>query len=442
MKFFAPLFCLLLLTGCGGGSDSTPIEQTKPDIPKPVITPLKIKVQQARSCGGIVPSANSELLIYNNDWQIISRHQAKTDGSFQLVPTTSIVNFSVINKGDHNDAQEVNVHAFSQVESSDFGTLTLGSTAEGCECQQITANVSQVSSSRIRQVQLQYDARISGNSSGLSNDQASFELCRHRNNSWPVLTFSALDAQGEWFYQQIDNYQVDQLLPVNFSQSARFPISYQTNIPAEGVSSHYFTKHGVFQAIQYDRSQLLAIEGLKDVNFVSHRANNYGYLAIENTTEVTYYTSHRIDRRSDYFAPLSFKLPPTADAKALGEEFTAKWAGNALPTSYDFSRFADYRLATIHLAERLTNGSSLYQTLMGPLQGKMPVDLLPVGYVAPELRSTSTKVAVEIELTAIQGNQSLTEHTKQLKNVFALLPSQVERPVASSTTLGVVISRW
>jgi hypothetical protein len=406
-----------------------------------VITPLKIKVQLAGYCGGTVPSAKAELLIYNNDWQIISRHQASPDGSFQLVPTTSLVNFSVINKGDHNNAQEVNVHAFAQVESGDFGTLTLGSTAKGCQCQQITANVSQVSSSRINQIQLNYDALISGNRFGLSNGQASFELCRQDNNSRPVLTFSALDEQGEWFYQQIDNYQVDGLLQINFSQSARFPVSYQPNIPADAVVSNYYTKHGVFQAMPFDRSQLLAIEGLKDVNFVSHRANNYGYLAVENTREVTYYTTHRFNRRSDYFAPLSFKLPPTADAKALGEEFTSKWVGNVLPTSYDFTRYADYRVATLYLAERLTDGGSLNQTLLGPLQGKMPVDLLPAGYISPELRSTSPKVAVELELNVIRANMSMTEHAKQLKNFYAPLPSQVEQP-EELTTLGVVISIW
>ena len=441
MKFIAPLFCLLLLTACGGGSDTKSPEQTKPEPSKPVITPLKIKVQLAGYCGGTVPSANAELLVYNNDWQIISRHQANPDGSFQLVPTTSLVNFSVINKGDHNETQQVNVHAFAQVESGDFGTLTLGSTAKGCQCQQITANVSQVSSSRINQIQLNYDALISGNRFGLSNGQASFALCRNDNKTRPVLTFSALDEQGEWFYQQIDNYQPEELLDVKFSQSARLPISYQTNIPADAVVSHYYTKHGLIQAIQSNTSQLLAIEGLKDLNFVSHRANNYGTLIVENVDDVTYYSAHRFNRLSNYFAPLNFKLPPTADAKALGEEFTSKWVGNVLPTSFDFSRFADYRLATIFVAERLTDGGSLYQTLMSPLQGKMPVDLLPAGYLAAELRSTATKVAVELELNVIRADVSRTEHVKQLKNFYASLPSQIERP-EELTTLGVVISVW
>jgi len=433
---------LLLLAGCGSGSGSTASPAPQPAEPaKPAITPLKIKVQMARSCGGTVPSANAELLIYNNDWQIISRHQASADGSFQLVPTTEILNFSVLNKGDYNAAQEVNVHAFAQVASGDFGTLTLGSTGEGCQCAPITAIFSQASSSPLQQVRLDYDARTSVWNSTAYNGQASFELCRHPANPRPVLTFSTLDAQGEWFYQQLDTYQPEELLDVKFSQSAGIPISYQTNIPADAVFSHYYTKHGLIAAMQADGSQLLAIDGLKDVNFVSHRANNSGMLAVENANDVTYYSAHRFNRRSNYFAPLSFKLPPPADAKALGEEFAAKWAVKPLPTSYDFSRFADYRLATIFVAERLTDGGALYQTLQGPLQGKMPVDLLPPGYLAPELRGTTPNVSVEVELNVIRADLSLTEHAKQLKNFYTPLPSQTERP-EELTTLGVVIWIW
>ena len=78
---------------------------------------------------------------------------------------------------------------------------------------------------------------------------------------------------------------------------------------------------------------------------------------------------------------------------------------------------------------------------MGPLQGKMPVDLLPAGYLAPELRGTTPNVTVEIELNVIRTDLSLTEHVKQLKNFFAPLPSQTERP-EELTTLGVVMSIW
>lgn len=440
MKNIMLLAAIGLLSACGGGGGKDSAVVVPPPQPeKPAIAPLKIKLVHASSCGGNVPASKAEVVLYNNEWKIISRHPVDATGAVTVPVTSAVLNFSLLSNLGTVNTPQVFQQTYAQADSGDYGTVELGKTSEGCECVQASGYLSKVSSSNIPSLRLTTDA-AGGYSQpvGQNGLSLSFPICRVQGKEWPLLTFSGTDTQGEWFYDQLQSYAVDQPINVNLKRTAQ-TVAHSINDSQATVTTMLYGKHGLLTVGKTSDSKLYAVPELSSTKLVTYRARLGESLIANNELDLYVYSMHRVNRSSDLQQPVAFNVPQLSQAKQLAELVLKDLTGGQLPSRYDYSMFSEFKVVNFLQSASVGNNGFVSQIFNGPLQGALPAELLPEGYINDALLDNPGYVSLNVELHNIDNALSSAVQLKQMMNYYPFLPSNVVRP-AQTRTIGFDLS--
>jgi hypothetical protein len=323
MKNIVLLAAVGLLSACGGGSGGadSAVVVPPPQPEKPAIAPLKIKLVHASDCGGNLPASKAEVVLYNNEWKIISRHPADANGAITVPVTSAVLNFSVLSNMGTVNAPQVYQQTYAQADSGDYGTVELGRTSEGCECVQASGYLSKVSSSNIPTLRLTTDTAAGYNQFVAQNGlNLTFPVCRAQGKEWPILTFSGTDTQGEWFYDQLQSYAVNQPINVNLKRTAQ-TVAHSINDPQATLTTILYGKHGTLTVGKNSGSRLYAVPELSTTKLVTYRGMRGEILPSSNALELYVYSMHRVNRSTDLQQPVALNVPQLSQAKQFAERF-------------------------------------------------------------------------------------------------------------------------
>lgn len=387
-----PLFFLgsIALTACGGsGSDTdTNTGGTGGTGGNTNTVTLTASVVQNTVCNTQVPASSAELVVYDNNWAIKSRHPADANGTITAtIPQASAVNISLIGTTGSGTSRQINVDSFSQHPVGDLGVYTVpGTTTQGCECQ--TTDVSVYSEMGT----LYYDTQISGHNINTSFDSIStnfygtdyfgVEICRVAGGQWPTLYGATHSMEDFHAAGYLSDYDPTAPLTIVLEQT---PSTYSANFdPASSYASvtHNFDDAYFSGRAGYALSDIAIYENLPGLTVISLRAYNSSTYYVDNLS-VNAGRMQRYSMAPPYSSTVNVDLP---DENGLGifMQGIMNWLQSE-NTRYDFSNVNGFETFSISLNATLTDGSQYYQTFLGPKRGDIPEEVLPSDYGVDDL---------------------------------------------------------
>jgi hypothetical protein len=132
-------------------------------------------------------------------------------------------------------------------------------------------------------------------------------------------------------------------------------------------------------------------------------------------------------------------VPQLSQAKQLAELVLKDLTGGQLPSRYDYSMFSEFKVVNFLQSASVGNNGFVSQIFNGPLQGALPAELLPEGYINDALLDNPGYVSLNVELHNIDNALSSAVQLKQMMNYYPFLPSNVVRP-AQTRTIGFDLS--
>lgn len=387
----SPLLLLssLVLTACGGGSSSGSDDNTGGTGGGSTNTVmLTASVVQSTVCNTKVPASSAELVIYDNNWAIKSRHKADANGNISAtIPQSSTVNISLIGTSGTGASRRIAVDSFAQHPIGDLGVYTIpGTSIQGCECQLtdvfVTSEVGM----------LYYGAQISGINLNKPFDSATassngiqysgIEICRAGNEQWPTLYASTHSFEDSQAVGYLSEYDPTGPLTIVLDKT---PTSYSANFDPSSTSAsvtHDFEDASISHHNIYISSDIQLFDNLPGLTAISLRALDsltYSY----GTATVRVGRMQRHSVAPPYTNAIDVDLPHAEGPATLMQEMT-RWLDSD-DTHYDFSNISGFETFSISLTATLTDGSSYQQTFYGPKRGNIPDEVLPSDYGVDEL---------------------------------------------------------
>lgn len=386
-----PLLILssVVLTACGGGSSSASGDNTggtggnggSGGGSTNTVT-LTASVVQSTVCNTQVPASSAELVVYDDNWAIKSRHKADANGNISaVIPQTSNVNISFIGTSGTGASRRIAVDSFAQHPIGDLGVFTIpGVSSEGCECQTTTLTVT-AGQTMMNAPQLPgYDSSQAVKSYASYYPSYVFnniKVCRASGNDWPTLYASTHYNESFKAAGYLSDYDPEQPLVLDLDQT---PTTYSANVDYSATSTSVMHNFGDAYFSYSEIGSLSNIElfdDIPDLSAVSLRAYD---------TRIDYYDSLRVgvgrmQRQSvtpPYNSAVDVTLPNSQGTEQLLQTMLTWLSSDS--NSYDLSGVSDFETFTILMTTTLIDGSSYSQNFYGPKRGIVPEDVLPADY--------------------------------------------------------------
>ncbi len=126
-------------------------------------------------------------------------------------------------------------------------------------------------------------------------------------------------------------------------------------------------------------------------------------------------------------------VPDVNQAKKFGEIMLKSLTTEESLTNYDFSEFTDFKMMEFSIYSNFKNGGKLVQSVIGPLKGVLPEDLLPAGYLDQKLDDSISTFSLQAQLVQINSALDVNAHVKQMLPAYSFVPSNVKRPAEFKT---------
>ncbi|MBU2113086.1 MAG: hypothetical protein KKE94_04845 [Gammaproteobacteria bacterium] len=368
-----------VLTACGGGSDSSDTGGTGGNN----TVALSASVVQSTVCNTTVPASTAELIVYDNNWAIKSRHKADASGKINAsIPKTDYVNISFVGTDGVGSARRIDINTFAQHPVGDLGVFRIaGASNQGCECQITDVSVTSVMSS------LNSGAMISGHntrkpvSQNYTNyntvDYYDVEICRAVGDEWPTLYAATRDAEPNKAAGYLSGYNPTTPLTIFLDQS---PTSYSANFDQAIESAtilHNFGDAYLAHSELYPSSDIQLFDSIPGLTTFSLRGRETSY-EYAGDVEIRLGRYQRNEVVPPYADTIDVTLPNAEGPSELARMIIL-WL-NSDDDNYDLSTINDFETFSIGLSARLTDGSGYYQTFIGPKLGTIPNDPLPADY--------------------------------------------------------------
>ena len=384
-----------VLTACGGGSDSSDTGGTGGNN----TVALSASVVQSTVCNTTVPASTAELIVYDNNWAIKSRHKADASGKINAsIPKTDYVNISFVGTDGVGSARRIDIDTYAQHPVGDLGVYTIpGASNQGCECQTTNITVTSTDRTLLRTPHLTgYNTNKPLDSYNSYDGSVNFynvELCRSLNSSsWPTLYSATNSSESFKAAGFLSGYDPASSLTLMLDQS---PTTYSVNFDYAANSTsvmHHFGDDYFSNSEPGSSSSAEIFDNIPNLSAISFRSYE-GRTDYYNDIRVNIGRSQRHSVAAPYTGTVDVTLPDQQGPEELLQA-TFAWL-NSESDSYDFGGISDFETFSITLAANLTDGSSYYQSFYGPKQGSLPSEPLPADYgVEPLLNEDDVVIYV------------------------------------------------
>lgn len=373
-----------LLVACGGGSDSGGSNNTggTGNSGSNNTVTLSATVIQPTVCNTEVPATNAELVVYDNNWAIKSRHKPDVSGKINaVIPKTDFVNISLISTDGEGSSRYINVNSFTQHPVGNLGVFKASGVSEdGCECE--TTNLTVTAGQWLqREPQLTgYNlnkAVDSYNTNFNSYEFNNVEICRVSGGNWPTLY--AATHSGEIFRAAgyLSDYDPSDQLIIDLEYS---PTTYSANFDPSASSSnvmHHFGDAYISYSTSGSLSDIALFDNFPDFNAVSLRVYSHSTHYYDNI-EVRQGRMQRQTVATPYSSAVDMTLPNSEETEKLMQAVLNWFSSDS--NNYDLSSINNFETFSATLTAILTDGSSYTQTFFGPKRGTIPENVLPTDY--------------------------------------------------------------
>lgn len=417
LKLFTLLSSALLFTACGGGGgagESGGIGGGGNGGGNNTVT-LSADIVQETLCRTEIPATHAELVVYDDNWAIKSRHKPDAQGKITAtIPTTQFVNVALITQAETSTGTRTYVQSRAQHPVGDLGKFyAAGTSASNCECTTKDIEASSIqgmTSSRITLIGATDRVPFQQTStySGVFRDA---QICRTPGGSWPALT--VLNSQStELAAGSLNNYDINTELEVQLDKFSTYhPVNVDTNFNNVRVS-HEIEANMLSTTVAPGSIEVPVITGL-DTLTRTHLSGTYFYQVTENNQSVNVFASRRKAFNFAQQSTVSLTMPDVSPLEGLGAAFDNFITSDS--TAYAIPNASQYAMFSIRADISLMDGSEYTEVFYGPLQGKYPENALPSDYNMEEKLEMASNIYLDLSLTKYASE---TNYQSALKGII------------------------
>lgn len=384
---FAILTVASLLVACGGSSGNGTNGSNSGGSGT---VNLSATIVQNTVCGTEVSATTAELVVYDADWNIRSRHTPDPTGRITAtVPSSNAVNISFIGIDGAGSDRYIDVVTYAEHPVGDLGVYVVpGNATQGCECVQTDIIVSSELGS------LDYNIQLAGyNGSGFKMNRLDsntllyndVNVCRETGGDWPTL-YAAANNDFSAVAGSLTNYDPNQQLTIVVDQSPNM-WSALVDQQASSVSAvHHLPNDQLIVGLQQPYLEMPLFEQFSDVEVVSLRGSETSIQYVDDL-------SIRLGRsqRHSSTLPLNEMLEITLPDSSAQQHLLAMLQKmlETEETNYDLTAVTDFDTLYLDIFTFLSDGSFYNQSFYGPGKGTLPKEALPADYGVDTLLDSS-----------------------------------------------------
>lgn len=417
LKLFTLLGSTLLFTACGGGGGSNDSGGAGGGGTGGGSTTVSLTadIVQETLCLTEIPATHAELVVYDDNWAIKSRHKPDAQGKITAtIPTTPFVNIAFITQAETSTGTRTYVQSRAQHPVGDLGKFyAAGTSVSNCECttKDIQASsIQMMTSSRITLIGATERVPFQQTStySGVFRDA---QICRTPGGSWPALT--VLNSQStELAAGSLNNYDINTELEVQLDKFATdYSVNFDSNFNNVRVA-HEINGNILSTSLQPGSLEVPVLDGL-DTLTRTHLSGTNFYQVTENNQSVNVFASHRKAVNFAQQSVASLNLPDVSPLEGLGVAFSNFITSDS--TSYSIPNAAQYAMFSIRADISMMDGSEYTEVFYGPMQGKYPENALPSDYNMEEKLEMASNVYLDLSLTKYASE---TNYQSALKGII------------------------
>lgn len=416
LKLVTLIGSTLLFTACGGGggsNDSGGAGGGGTGGGSNTVT-LSADIVQETLCLTEIPATHAELVVYDDNWAIKSRHKPDAQGKITAtIPTTQFVNIALITQAETSTGTRTYIQSRAQHPVGDLGKFyAAGTSASNCECttKDIQASsIQMMTSSRITLIGATDRVPFQQTStySGVFRDA---QICRTPGGSWPALT--VLNSQStELAAGSLNNYDINTELEIQLDKFATYyPINVDTNFNNLRIT-HEIEANMLSTTFAPGSIEAPVITEL-DTLTRTHLSGTYFYQVTENNQSVNVFAGHRKAVNFAQSDTPSLPMPDMSPLEGLAAAFDNFISSDS--TSYSIPNANQYAMFSIRADISLMDGSEYTEVFYGPMQGKYPENALPEDYNMEDKLETASDIYLELTLTKYASE---TNYQSALKGI-------------------------
>ena len=380
---FTTIASVFLLTACGGGGGGIKNDEDK----VPATYNLNLNAVIQNSCGVETPYSKVKVFLQDQNWAVISEHQANAEGLVTLTSSTDKVNYTVLAeyKGANN-IDSYQLMSYYQVDANAsakyYATNSDALDESSCEC--VTQDVllshvpiadytNVISSANFSEFEVSED--------GTETTFKEVESCRAKGNEWTEHSFAIYNEEQGYagFFQEFDNTDSG---------------IWEVYITGEGYAVSISRKDYAFTAGQiFDGQRHFS----KDIEELARTAMVFDNHATTGRTTYTAKANYIFKEESSPFGSVtlksqenrysddyndSLKVAPSKDDENIDY---ITWSEIEADGSYDYSKVSRHQMAIVsYIYDSKDPNTQLDMPVLwsayGPIEGQLPMNTLLPGF--------------------------------------------------------------
>lgn len=425
LKLLAVLTSSIFFTACGGSGGSDGGSTGGGSGGANTNVNLTADIVQSTVCNTEIAATNAELVVYDANWAIKSRHKPDAQGKISAsIPQTQNVNIAFITQTTTTSGTRTYVESRAQHPVGYLGKFEVSSSALGdCEC--VTKDVT-ISTFLALSDQ---GAQLTGAANTPRYQETTFrtgvfpdtQICRKPNSDWPTLTVFGHNG-GSAVAGTLSDYDVNRDLDVLVSASGT---SYTAVVDPNFFNasvSHEVNGQFASYTIPPETGDISVIEDL-DVSSRVHLRGNRFEQRVEGNQTVNVLIARRkvFDYENENTATLT--MPDVSPLISLAETFDNFISSDS--TSYQINNADQYTMLSIFAQVSLQDGSTYMEQYYGPIRGNYPESALPSDYGIESQLANASSITLDFSLFRYAGQDVYQTAIQKLSNRSILPPSEL-----------------